>query len=296
MVNLEWLRTFRAVYKTKSLSKASELLNISQPTVSQHIRSLELYVSQKLFTRKSKGVLETDDGRRLNTLVAGVIESLEEVESKISHQYLKEHVIHTVGISEHMYHSMFADKILDIGESVHVKFASKTELIADVEQGKLLYAIVPDDITRVDIVSYPLGNQKLVLVGTPDIDFKNIKKEYKKDKCKVACFLRNQTWFAHDMSFGYVKIYWMHVFDKTRSSIIPNYVIPNEFEVLKQLSKRSGVTVALENNVKSFVAQGLLQSVVLEEINFRPVSLISNKKKAKEEVALQIVKMITKEN
>lgn len=292
MINLEWLRTFRTVYKTKSLSKASELLNISQPTVSQHVRSLEQYVNQKLFTRKSKGVLETDDGRRLNTLVAGVIESLEEVESKISHQYLKEHVIHTIGISEHLYQSMFSDKILDIGESVHVKFASKTDLIADVEQGRLLYAIVPDDIHRIDVISYPLGYQKLVLVGTPDIDFKNIKNQYKKDKEKVACFLRNQTWFAHDMSFGYVKNYWMHVFDKTRSSLIPNYVIPNEYEVLKQLSKRSGVTVALENNAKSFVAEGLLQSVEFEEINFRPLSLITNKKKAKEEVALEIIKLI----
>ena len=32
MINLEWLRTFRAVYKTKSLSKASEMLNISLGT------------------------------------------------------------------------------------------------------------------------------------------------------------------------------------------------------------------------------------------------------------------------
>ena len=93
MINLEWLRTFRVVYKTKSLSKASELLYISQPTVSQHIRSLEGYLNKKLFVRKSKGVLETDEGKILNTMVSGTIESLEEIENKIGQIYLKENRI-----------------------------------------------------------------------------------------------------------------------------------------------------------------------------------------------------------
>ena len=220
MVNLEWLRTFRAVYKTKSLSKASELLHISQPTVSQHIRSLELYVNQKLFTRKSKGVLETDDGRLLNILVAGVMESLEEVENKISHRYLKENVILTIGISEHLYKTMLFEKVLDLGPFVHVKFASKRELITDVEQGKLLYAIVPDEINTLDTICYGLGDQKLVLVGTPDIDLSTIEKYYKENKDKVASFLTNQIWYAHNRSSSYVKIYWMHVFDKKRPSMI----------------------------------------------------------------------------
>ena len=81
MINLEWLRTFRTVYKTKSLSRASELLNISQPTVSQHINSLEHYIGQQLFTRKSKGVIETDEGKVVNTLISGSIESLEEAKA-----------------------------------------------------------------------------------------------------------------------------------------------------------------------------------------------------------------------
>jgi len=80
MINLEWLRTFRAVYKTKSLSRAADLLMISQPTVSQQLSSLESRIGQKLFTRKSKGVTETDVGRMLNTMVSGTIENLEEVE------------------------------------------------------------------------------------------------------------------------------------------------------------------------------------------------------------------------
>ena len=86
MINFEWLRTFRTVYKTKSLSKAAELLRISQPTVSQQISTLEAHIGQKLFFRKSKGVIETDEGRILNTLVSGSIEVLEGIENLITKQ------------------------------------------------------------------------------------------------------------------------------------------------------------------------------------------------------------------
>ena len=79
MINLEWLRTFRAVYRTKSLSQAAEMLSISQPTVSQQISTLEAHLGHKLFIRKSKGVLETDEGKMLNTMISGSIETLEAV-------------------------------------------------------------------------------------------------------------------------------------------------------------------------------------------------------------------------
>lgn len=45
------LETFKVVYKTSSFSKAAELLFVSQPTVSTHIRQLEQEIGCSLFTR-----------------------------------------------------------------------------------------------------------------------------------------------------------------------------------------------------------------------------------------------------
>ena len=117
MINLEWLRTFRAVYRTKSLSRAAEILSISQPTVSQQIFNLEGHLGQKLFVRKSKGVLETEDGKLLNTLVAGSIESLEEIEQLVIQKQSQLKTIVTIGISAHLYKSILCRKIFSIGES-----------------------------------------------------------------------------------------------------------------------------------------------------------------------------------
>ncbi len=292
MINLEWLRTFRSVYRTKSLSRASELLNISQPTVSQHLRALEAYVGQKLFTRKSKGVIETDDGRILNTLIAGSIELLEEAENIISQHYFKNEIILTIGISEHLYQSVLGNKLFDLCEHVHVRFGSRKSLITDVEEGRLLYAIVPGEVNTFDIISHHMEDQNLVLVHTPDIDLSGINQMLKQNPIEAENILVKQTWYAHDTSSSYIKLFWMALFNKKRPAIIPNYVIPNETEVLNQLVKGSGLSVALETNVKAYINNGTLKLCSLKPVYFRKMSLLSNKKKAPKETTKKIIKLL----
>ena len=58
-------KTFYAVAETKSFSKASELLHISQPAISYAIKELEDTLKTKLFLRERTGVTLTDDGEKL---------------------------------------------------------------------------------------------------------------------------------------------------------------------------------------------------------------------------------------
>mgnify|MGYP006203227199 CR=1 FL=1 len=69
MVNLEWYRTFKAVYKNGNFSVAAKELFMSQPAVSQQISMLEAHVGNKLFNRKSKGVEPTEYAKLLNNLI-----------------------------------------------------------------------------------------------------------------------------------------------------------------------------------------------------------------------------------
>lgn len=292
MINLEWLRTFRAVYRTKSLSRAAEMLSISQPTVSQQINTLEAHMGQKLFKRKSKGVEETDEGRMLNTLIAGSIESLEEVEHLVSKKVSKLKSIVTIGISHHLYKTMLCHQIFQLGEFVHVKFGTKQSLITDVEEGRLLYAVIPDQTNTFDIICHPVFEQELIIVGTPDIDMSGLNKLYKKDMDSAEQLLTNQKWYAHDAASGYIKFYWVSMFNKKRPAIIPNFIIPNEYETLFQLSNGSGLSVALDTIAKPFLKKGTLKKVDLGPVYFRKLSLISNKKKADKTVTNRILEML----
>ncbi|WP_236619527.1 LysR family transcriptional regulator [Lebetimonas sp. JH369] len=60
---LDKIYTFLVIYKESSFSKASRVLGISQPAVTQQIRILEDFLGVSLFERKKTGVLLTKEGQ-----------------------------------------------------------------------------------------------------------------------------------------------------------------------------------------------------------------------------------------
>ena len=110
---------------------------------------------------------------------------------------------------------------------------------------------------------------------------------------KAEQILTRQKWFAHDAAAGYIKLFWLHRFNKKRPAIVPNYVIPNEFESLFQLTKSSGLSVALDSTALPFLKAKSLEQCDISPIDFRPVSLLSSKKNAPEEITKKLVALIT---
>ena len=65
MVNLELYRIFKIVADEENLTKASEILHISQPAVTKHIKNLEKELNVKLFKRSKYGMILNENGRKL---------------------------------------------------------------------------------------------------------------------------------------------------------------------------------------------------------------------------------------
>lgn len=91
---LEELKTFIQVVKYRNFTKAAKKVNLSQPTVSLHIKRLESYFDTTLITRssKSKEVLITKQGQLLyerGQALIGEIECLKEDLLSISTQRKK---------------------------------------------------------------------------------------------------------------------------------------------------------------------------------------------------------------
>lgn len=57
--------TFITVAKVKNFTKTAEILNITQPAVSQHISALERYYNVKLFYKRNKEMELTEEGKIL---------------------------------------------------------------------------------------------------------------------------------------------------------------------------------------------------------------------------------------
>jgi DNA-binding transcriptional LysR family regulator len=77
-VDLNLLRLFDAVYRLRSVSRAAEALQLSQPAASQGLARLRAQVHDALFTRAGRGVRPTPRADRLATAVQSAIATLEE--------------------------------------------------------------------------------------------------------------------------------------------------------------------------------------------------------------------------
>lgn len=83
-MNRHHLELFKFVAEKKSFSKASEILHISQPAISQQINVLEDYLAVKLFNRTTRKVSLTEEGKLLYKYAIQIYNLFLEAEESIN--------------------------------------------------------------------------------------------------------------------------------------------------------------------------------------------------------------------
>ncbi len=73
MLDTHQLHVFVVAAETLNFTEAARQLNMSQPSVSQHIRSLEKHFNTRLFERIGRGIRLTDEGNALLPLAREIV-------------------------------------------------------------------------------------------------------------------------------------------------------------------------------------------------------------------------------
>ena len=81
MINLELYRIFKIVADEENLTKASEILHISQPAVTKHIKNLENELKVELFKRSKYGMILNKNGKKLYLQIKDSVEILSKTDS-----------------------------------------------------------------------------------------------------------------------------------------------------------------------------------------------------------------------
>jgi DNA-binding transcriptional LysR family regulator len=249
------------VYKNGNFSLAAKELFISQPAVSQQIGMLEAHVGYKLFNRKSKGVEPTEYAKLLNNLIIDALDRLENVENGFRAKAFNANRLLTVGISRHLMSSIGSVLVTKF-DFIDFTFHNNDVLFDLVNSKKLDFAIVTKKFDTFDTIQKKVGHIKQVIVGSLDIDLSIAKSNIKtKNYVAVENWLNDQKWYSHDAGIPHIKLFWLHVFAKKRPSIVANYIIPSEYEMLEILSKNNGVAVTWNSNAKNLIQENKLQLI-----------------------------------
>ncbi|MCD0487741.1 LysR family transcriptional regulator [Pedobacter sp. MC2016-14] len=243
MVNLEWFRTFKAIYETGSLTGAAELLFISQPGVSLHLGSLEAYVGYKLFDRTSRKMVSTERGQVLYNYIQESIGKLEEAERHFHKSTEKDVPTISIGMCFETFQFTLESYLPTLPFNVIIKFGDYPQMLSDLDNGILDLIITPQKGDYKGLVFKPFFKEKIVIVAgsqLPAAEFKTLVKDH--DLMAAQDWLKQQTWYGTAGDMEHLRKFWHLNFGK-RPDFKPNFIVPNMSSILRCISSGKGVAV-----------------------------------------------------
>ena len=172
-MDIKRLRYFILVSELGSLSKAAEALNISQPALGLHIRSLEEELDNHLFIRHSRGVEMTPAGLELLPHAQRIVRDVENTTALLRAKKTgRGHV--AVGVGPAIDPARSAKLIARVAEqfpqvSVNIVGGLSKNLVDWTRSGKLDLALVHwVDELPADVRAEPVLQEDIVLVTADD--------------------------------------------------------------------------------------------------------------------------------
>lgn len=254
MVNLEWYRTFIAIYQQGNMTKAAQKLSISQPNVSVHLASLEQYVGGKLFERMPRKMVATEIGRQLYTQVIGSVENLTSVELLFTKKALGNRSVIRLGTPIEFFYSQVTQHLSDLSSELLVSFGIAKELTQQLLDGELDFIVASQKTTdNKQIVYEPILTEKFIVIGSKSIDVKGFKEHLKnEDYNNAERWLLEQNWYAYSADLAYIRRFWLKNFNK-RPIVISKYIIPNLNAIIKSIAEGNGISVVSDFLAKDFI-------------------------------------------
>jgi DNA-binding transcriptional LysR family regulator len=243
MVNLEWYRTFKAIYKTGTLTGAAEALFISQPGVSLHLGSLESYVGYKLFDRTGRRMIPTERGKVLFNSIIEPLMRLEDTEKNFQKSTEKHTPTISVGMCFETFQITLEKYISTLPFNVIIRFGEYREMLDQLDKGILDLIITPQKGTSPNIEHEAFSSETIVMVCGNEVDdkaFQDLLK--KKDNDAILNWLKEQKWYGTTSDMEHLFRFWQLNFN-SNPDFRPNYIVPNINSIVRCLTSGKGLAV-----------------------------------------------------
>lgn len=250
MVNFEWYRTFKAIYQHGNLTRAAEVLLVSQPSVSQQLASLENYIGQKLFVRQPRKLIPTEYGKMLYTQVIESVENLEKVETEFRKNALQRSRDIRLGSPIEYAQRILLPKIGQCDANIYLKFGVASELMEELEKKDLDFVIATQYIEKSGITYEPLEEEQFMLIAHSSLLTTDFEEYITSENLQEAeKWLLEQKWISYDNKLSIIRRFWRDNFSK-RPLIKPHYIIPDISIMIDAVKLNYGIAIVSDLFIK----------------------------------------------
>ena len=199
-MEIRTLRYFLAVAREENMSRAAEILHVTQPTLSKQLKSLEDELGKKLFTRHSFSIRLTDEGILLRNRAEDLISMADKIEKEfVSLDDITGGELY-LGLAESFQIKHLAKVIKEFKiryPNLHYHITSgDTEQIADkLDKGLLDFLVLAEypDSHKYEFIEFPESDRWGLVIPKDDplADKKSIRA---KDLAGLPLFCSEQAW------------------------------------------------------------------------------------------------------
>ncbi len=210
-MKIEHLTSFRMIAKTGSFTKAAQQLFVTQPTITNHIQTLERELGCSLLIRSNQHTRLTPEGEELAQRLDEFFQQMEDIRSigKRRGTVAGDLVLAASSVMGTYFLppilKSIAEKYHDI--NIHLHFGNSYRIAIWVQEGFIDIGFAPWVPGFPSICFHPARSEPCVIVAAASYFQQNRKKLEAGDFSKATFILREKGTKIHDMAMGWIRKY-----------------------------------------------------------------------------------------
>lgn len=286
--DLEWFRTFKAVFETGTMSEAAKQLNISQPGVSLHLNSLENCIGHPLFERNARRLVPTERARSLYQQLYNAVTQLERVEKQFGAKAPTERLTVSVGIFPGLFRQILEPLMPKLQCNLIVHMEDNARLHERLEAGTVDFIVTTDNMPRQGVVYQRMGVSHFILVAGSRTDLSGFPGTTTAAKEKLRQWLLKQLWY-NTAERNHLNTFWKVNFGKT-PDFVPNYILPDKYSIVRCLAGSVGVAIVPDALCREYMDNGRLHCLWRGYVKMQKTLYFAQNKKTPLADEIQLLK------
>ncbi|MBU5485137.1 LysR family transcriptional regulator [Clostridium sp. MSJ-11] len=258
--------SFIVVGKVGNITKAANILNITQPAVSQHLKWLEEYYNVKLFIKKNKKMMLTEEGKYLfdNAIKMESMSKNIKYELKNRRSIIKKYRIGaTLTIGGYVLPNIIGEyKKIYNNIDIIMKVENTETVVKLLHGGEIDLGIVEGAFNKSNLKYKKFREDELALIVSPEHEFADMKEVSIEQVLNNKLILREKGSGTRQAFQDYVIEAGLEEHD-----INPYMEIGNITAILSLVKSNLGCTILSRESVKDDEKRGLLKIVPIKKFH-----------------------------